>query len=553
MCADALPQRCGVTGGSRWCPTIRVAGANRPTQPAAAADPRGGGCDLPVPLWTQLRRAPAAMWIFAVAFGASLMTQIVFHEDWKGFKVAPTAEELSRFIEEQLDRSEARERTKQRVAKNEHLWDAALRATVMPPADKRRFYDPTPAGGVRWSHCRAAPTRLGGGTDPRDNTNRRRDEHRIDDATRLAGRWSLAIVLIEPRQHPWLRGSLHNLAHVYGGRDRPWGCSDDDQPREVPPATTGDGEARPPTVDERPPRRVALPNVASEHATDSGAAPRLREANESSSPRTAAGGHHRPVARFLTSLTIFHSADNLESLRGDILSPTAGWRGVQYRLLPARYGWHRSNAMLTSAWWYQQVGRLARRSDRRTDDTVAPAAAAEGPDFVMTFQTDALVRWELDVTWLMPRTSYLYVGPPWRSPPGWGCSRFVGNGGVSLRHVASFAALAAVSGPASASFAEDVWWCRELEGLRAACDDQRWGGGCPWKTKVLLRAVGAKEEGPFVPAHVLPSPRAAGRFAAEQVWFDEAAAVHALIREHYEPGDVEKVLHGGIPGLVPRR
>jgi hypothetical protein len=30
---------------------------------------------------------------------------------------------------------------------------------------------------------------------------------------------SLAVVIVEPREHPWLRGVLYNMAHVYGGRN----------------------------------------------------------------------------------------------------------------------------------------------------------------------------------------------------------------------------------------------------------------------------------------------------------------------------------------------
>jgi hypothetical protein len=32
------------------------------------------------------------------------------------------------------------------------------------------------------------------------------------------GQSTLSVVIVEPREHPWLRGVLYNMAHVYGGR-----------------------------------------------------------------------------------------------------------------------------------------------------------------------------------------------------------------------------------------------------------------------------------------------------------------------------------------------
>jgi hypothetical protein len=133
-------------------------------------------------------------------------------------------------------------------------------------------------------------------------------------------------------------------------------------------------------------------------------------------------------------LHIFHGTDNDAFVR-DIC---AAWSGVQYHSLGV--------ANLTIA-------------DYNRVMTTPPLWEAIDSEFALVFQTDTLLRRAIDPHFF----NYDYVGAPWPFlvSPTLPANKHVGNGGFSLRRVATMRTIAEL-GPAPPGSNEDVYFVTQM-------------------------------------------------------------------------------------------
>jgi tetratricopeptide (TPR) repeat protein len=182
------------------------------------------------------------------------------------------------------------------------------------------------------------------------------------------------------------------------------------------------------------------------------------------------------------SLVVVHGTKNLEYIKE---TATAGWKNVKYVCLPFdNIDIEQYNQILTSPDFWGKFKS----------------------DHVLIFQTDSLIRKPVDPIFF----DYAFVGAPWTWLPN-GSSRFVGNGGFSLR-------------------------CVQL--CKQVCEKSRYDVSRDGAEDVFF----AK----FMPIDAVPPGHVAGRFSVETVYNPDPCGMHNAFT--YLPADQIRELVKWLPG-----
>jgi Protein of unknown function (DUF5672) len=140
-------------------------------------------------------------------------------------------------------------------------------------------------------------------------------------------------------------------------------------------------------------------------------------------------------------LVIFHGTENSTFVR-EIID---GWIGVHFvNIQTANLTIPAYCRLLTSAVFWDII-------------------ATWGQSHALIFQTDTILRRAIDSDFFQ----YSYVGAPWPWSPSRKCICFVGNGGLSLRHIATMRRISQEHGPVTGTedaTHEDVFFAEHLVG-----------------------------------------------------------------------------------------